>query len=65
MLLMAVWLQKKENDKEHLFIVKNYSPPFFVLVLLDLFVSLFSLEQSCVCFLNMAFFEILSFWSFC
>lgn len=25
MLLMAVWLQNKENDREHLFIVKNYS----------------------------------------
>lgn len=42
MLLMAVWLQKKDNDKEHLFIVKNYPPlPLSVLACLKLFLSLF------------------------
>lgn len=43
---MAVWQHKKENDKEHLFIVKNYSPPvLFVSLLLDRFLSLISPDR--------------------
>lgn len=47
MLLMAVSPQKRENDEEHLFIVKNDSIPLFVSVFAQLFLIWFS--QSFVC----------------
>lgn len=53
MLLMAVWPQNKENDEEHLFIVKNYCLVLFVLPILELFLWL--LPFFCVTFLTLTF----------